>query len=46
MTQGLFDIGKLKMQQVAHCLDVSAVGSLADVEGDGEWELREGWDHI
>jgi len=26
--------------------DVLAVGTLADVEGDEELELGEGWDHI
>ena len=45
-TRALVCLGSWGLGGLVVDSDVSAVGSLADVEGDEEQELGEGWDDI
>jgi hAT family C-terminal dimerisation region len=45
-TRALICLGSWSLMGLVMDSDVLAVGALADIEGDEELELREGWDHI
>ena len=45
-TRALICLGSWSLMGLVMDSDILAVGTLADVEGDEELELGEGWDHI